>query len=473
MPNVRPSVLAGTWYPAEPGSLRAGVRAYLAGAEPSARPHGKPRIAVSPHAGYQHSGPTAGKLFGALAGCDYAAVFILAPSHRSRLRRAALTGADAFATPLGEVPVARDIVTALAASPCFEYDDRAHALEHAIEIQLPFLQCALPAGTPIVPILVPHLDRAARQRTAAALEPWRNDRHLFLVSSDFTHYGHDYGFLPFADDVPRRLEQLDTGAILKILAHDGDGLVEYGVATGITMCGLDAAALALTGPAPAGYEAALLDYARSADLEGDDTRSVSYAALLLCAGAGTAEQTLTPDDRAILLRLAREAVVAAVRGQPAPALPDPLGERLSARRGAFVTLKTPDGELRGCIGVIEGHSPLAEAVVANARAAALEDPRFRPVTASELAGLHIEVSALTPLRRVNGPAEIEVGRHGILLVKGRRKAVFLPQVAPEQGWDLTTTLDHLARKAGLAPGDWRNETELHIFEADITSEEPS
>jgi len=227
----------------------------------------------------------------------------------------------------------------------------------------------------------------------------------------------------------------------------------------------------LTGAAPLGYEAALLDYARSADREGDYSRSVSYAALVLCAGAD--EPGLTPDDRATLLRLARSAIVAAVRGGPAPALPDPLADRLRAHRGAFVTLKSPDGRLRGCIGVIEGRSSLADAVVANARAAALEDPRFRPVTESELPGLRIEVSALTPLRRANGLAEIEIGRHGILLVKGRRNAVFLPQVAPEQGWDLTTTLDHLARKAGLAAGDWRNETELHIFEADVMSEEPS
>ncbi len=470
MPNVRPPVLAGSWYPAAPALLRARVQGYLAAADAVDHPRGKPRLAVAPHAGYDYSGPTAGKLYGMLAGQVYAAVFILAPSHRARLRRAALSGAEAFATPLGDVPVARDIVAALAASPWFEIDDQAHAREHAIEIQLPLLQCALPAGIPIVPILVPHLDHEARCQTAAALGRWRDGRHLFIVSSDFTHYGEDYGYVPFTQDVPQRLEQLDTGAILKILAHDGDGLVSYGTATGITMCGLDAAAVALTGAAPAGYEAALLGYARSADQEGDYARSVSYAALVLCAGDD--EVVLTPDDRAVLLRLARSAVAAAVRGLPGPALPDPLGERLGARRGAFVTLKSPDGNLRGCIGVIEARSSLAEAVVANARAAALEDPRFRPVAEGELSGLQIEVSALTPLRRASGLAEIEVGRHGILLVKGRRRAVFLPQVAPEQGWDLPTTLDHLARKAGLAAGDWRNETELHIFEADVLSEEP-
>jgi AmmeMemoRadiSam system protein B/AmmeMemoRadiSam system protein A len=472
MPSIRPAVLAGNWYPAEPGLLRSRILAYLDGAEPSARPTGQPRVAVVPHAGYEYSGPTAGKFYGTLAGCRYAAVFILAPSHRFRLRRATLTSADAFATPLGEVPVAREIVAALAGSSSFEFNDRAHDVEHAIEIQLPFLQCALPAGTPIVPILIPHLDRDLRQHTAAALRPWRDDHHLFLVSSDFTHYGGDYGFVPFTDDIPRRIEQLDTGAILKILAHDGDGLIEYGAATGITMCGLDAAATAITDQAPVGYEAALLGYARSTDAVGDDKRSVSYAAVVLCAAARAA--TLAPPERAVLLTLAREAVSAAVRNLPAP---DPrdgrhaLTDGLREPRGAFVTLTGPDGSLRGCIGVIEGRQPLVDAVVANARSAALDDPRFPPVRANELPGLQIEVSALTPLRRAAGLAEIEIGRHGILMVKGRRQAVFLPQVAPAQGWDLPTTLDHLARKAGLAAGDWRNETELHIFEAEVMPEE--
>ncbi len=349
MPNVRPPVLAGSWYPAEPAVLRARVQDYLAGADVGARPSGKPRVAVAPHAGYEYSGPTAGKLYGLLAGQVYAAVFILAPSHRARLRRAALTGVDAFATPLGEVPVAGEIVRALADSPCFEIDDRAHALEHAIEIQLPLLQCALPAGTPIVPILVPHLDRDARRRTAAALSRWRDERYLFIVSSDFTHYGADYGYVPFAQDIPHRLEQLDTGAILKILAHDGDGLVAYGAATGITMCGLDAAAVALTGAAPLGYEAALLDYARSADREGDYSRSVSYAALVLCAGAD--EPGLTPDDRATLLRLARGAVVAAVRGGPAPALPEPLARSPARPAGSLRHLeiaRRPPARLHRC-----------------------------------------------------------------------------------------------------------------------------
>jgi AmmeMemoRadiSam system protein B/AmmeMemoRadiSam system protein A len=486
MDTVRPPVLAGTWYPEDPRALRRQVEGFLAGAVPDEVPGGAPVVALSPHAGFTYSGATAGRLFGALAGRRFDAVFILAPSHRAALERPAVSGATAFATPLGEVPVDRDIVAELTASGFFVIDDRAHAVEHAVEIQLPLLQCALPDGTPIVPVLVPPLSERRREQAAAVLERWRDGRHLFLVSSDLTHYGASYGYLPFTDDIPARLEQLDTGALLKFLAHDGPGLLDYGRRTGITMCGLEAAALALAGSAPAGHLASLLGYARSGDRDGDYSLSVSYAAAVICdpaAAAATPDHpdepdtaaALTPAERAFLVELATRAVDAAVRGHAAP---DPaalaaraglaLSPRLDACRGAFVTL-TSDGMLRGCIGYIEGVGSLADAVVDNGRAAALRDPRFDPVTEGELPHLAVEVSALTPLRPVDGPDDIEIGRHGIVLSRGGRRAVFLPQVAPEQGWDRDTTLRHLALKAGLPADAWREGCRFHVFEAEICS----
>ena len=128
---------------------------------------------------------------------------------------------------------------------------------------------------------------------------------------------------------------------------------------------------------------------------------------------------------------------------------------------------TRDGRLRGCIGYIEGIKPLVEAVVDNAASAATGDPRFPPVGEDELADLHVEVSALTPLRPVDGPGEIEIGRHGIVLAKAGRQAVFLPQVAPEQGWDRDTTLENLALKAGLPTDAWRQDCRFQVFEAEI------
>ena len=182
---------------------------------------------------------------------------------------------------------------------------------------------------------------------------------------------------------------------------------------------------------------------------------------------------LTAGEKGYLLDVARLAIEAAVKDQDPPdtgALAQmaeiDLAPRLNTKRGAFVTLHLQD-RLRGCIGYIEGRVSLLQAVARNARAAALEDPRFPPVNRGELAHLEIEISALTPLRPVARTEDIVIGRHGILLEKQGRKSVFLPQVAIEQGWDLETTLGHLAQKAGLGPADWQEDARFRVFEAEV------
>lgn len=521
MERVRPATLAGTWYPGRSRDLAAAVRGYLEDDSPDAAaeltpflpsavggPAGaaaapgpaagaaRPLLAVAPHAGYAYSGPTAGRVYRRLAPWEYDRVFILAPSHRYRLSVVSVAGCAAYATPLGEAAVDRDAAGALAGAPGFCSVAAAHAAEHAEEIQLPFLQTLYGERLRIVPLLVPRLTEAARAAAAAALAPFADGRSLFLVSSDFTHYGAAYGYVPFRDRVPERLAELDGGAIARILARDPAGLLAYEQRTGITMCGIDAAALALSVPLPAGG-GELLAYARSGDRDGDYSLSVSYAGLVLApaepaAGAagsaagsatvaGAAEAPggaglLTDAERKLLLALARAVVEATAAGRAAPTpaqvaarLGLPLTPALQHKRGAFVTL-TSGGRLRGCIGYIEGIQPLAAAVADNAAAAASRDPRFHPVAVEELPRLRIEISVLTPLRPVADAAAIEIGRHGIVLAKGRARAVFLPQVATEQGWDLETTLDQLAMKAGLTPDAWRVGARFQVFEAEVFAE---
>lgn len=284
MARVRPCVLAGTWYPRRPADLAALVDSLLVPG-PNPPPAGRPLVAVAPHAGYAWSGPTAGRLYARLAGALPGRVVILAPNHRARLDRIALSGADLFATPLGEVPVDTAAVAALGQEPAFTVDDRAHRDEHAVEIQLPFLQRLRPEAPPcIVPMLVPPMAPDLRAGAARALSGLLDGDSLLLVSTDFTHYGDAYGFVPFRESIAEHLEQLDTGALLRILAGDGAGLRAYGRATGITMCGLEATALALDTGLPAGWEGALLDYARSGDRDRQYATSVSYAAVLLADG---------------------------------------------------------------------------------------------------------------------------------------------------------------------------------------------
>ncbi len=278
-PDIRPSVLAGTWYPGTPGELSRSVAGYLDGADPRTFPE-RPVAIVAPHAGYIYSGPVAGRIFGLLRGHRYDRVFILSPSHRAHLDRVSPSPHAAYATPLGEVPVDREVADALAAGPAFRAVPEAHEAEHAEEIQVPFLQETLGGDLRIVPLLVPPLTPELRRDAAAALAPWCDGGSLLVVSSDFTHYGAAYGYVPFADRVPERLAELDGGAIGLLLDRDPEGLLAYGRRTGITMCGIEAAALALSAPLPGG-SSAQIDYRRSADRDGDFSFSVSYAALVL------------------------------------------------------------------------------------------------------------------------------------------------------------------------------------------------
>jgi AmmeMemoRadiSam system protein A len=179
---------------------------------------------------------------------------------------------------------------------------------------------------------------------------------------------------------------------------------------------------------------------------------------------------LVPDaDRQRLLHLARRALEARVRGEAIPHAET--GGALELPLGAFVTIHSR-GTLRGCLGRIECTEPLAQTVIELAQSVSHSDPRFPAVRASELTDISIEISVLQPERQVRNPTEIDIGRHGVIAERGRRRGLLLPQVAVEHGWDRDTLLEHVCRKAGLARHAWRDdpEVQLFIFEAEVFSE---
>ncbi len=178
---------------------------------------------------------------------------------------------------------------------------------------------------------------------------------------------------------------------------------------------------------------------------------------------------LTLEEKQYLLTIAREAIAAAFEGQRYTPPPPP-SEKLKEHYGVFVTL-TIDGKLRGCIGLVEGIKPLFEGVVDMALAAAFEDPRFPPLQPEELPQVDIEISVLSRLQRVNGPEDIVVGKHGILIQSQGHRGLLLPQVAVEYGWDAEIFLSQTCVKAGM-PGDcWQHpDTEIYVFSAEIFDE---
>jgi MEMO1 family protein len=277
---IRPSTLAGRWYPADPGELRASVSGMIRPSRSVVVPDGRPVVIVVPHAGHSWSGAVAGQAYDSLRGFDYERVVLLAPNHRFQLAAVSSPTDDAYATPLGQV--ALDIAGRefLQAKGGVFPISAAHADEHAEEIQLPFLQVLWNDPPPVLPLLVPRLTVEQRRQLAAALGRWCDGRTLFIVSTDFTHYGNDFGYLPFTDDIAAQLAQLDGGALDCLTSWDAEKLIDYGDTTGITMCGLEATALAMSVPWPEKPTITQLAYERSGDRDGDFSLSVSYAALV-------------------------------------------------------------------------------------------------------------------------------------------------------------------------------------------------
>jgi AmmeMemoRadiSam system protein B/AmmeMemoRadiSam system protein A len=479
--TVRESALAGTWYPADAKELAADIDALLAEAHASAPPSDL-RALIVPHAGYAYSGKTAAAAFALVRGRTFRRVIVLAPSHHSGFHGLSIADVDAYATPLGQVPLDRQAVAQLRKSSLVISDPTAHAHEHSIEIELPFLQRALEPGWRLIPILVGDLDEGDYPQAAALLRPLADVQTLVVVSSDFTHFGPRFGYMPFAPDAEagQRIRALDDGAIEQIRARDGPGLLKYQAKTGITVCGYRPLALLLY-LLPSDAKVQRLAYTTSGELTGDWLNSVSYAALAVSSpapffvGRGAASddagKSISEADLRRLHRLAVLGVKRAVFGK-SDALDREIRQafvglppELEAPTGVFVTLWR-GGMLRGCVGYVlddKEKKPLYRAVLENGVNAASRDYRFLPVGKDELGDLDVEVSVLSPPRPIASPADFQVGKEGIILQKGDHYALFLPQVAGEMGWDREETLAQLARKAGL-PGDaWREGATFEVF----------
>jgi len=281
VPTVKEAHLAGRWYPAGPEELASVVRDMLAAGGPP-----RPGVAavIVPHAAYQYSGRTAAAGFAAAgSGCRQAVV--LAPSHFAHFRGAALLPMSGYRTPLGVVPLDGEALRALAGSPLVRPNPAVFMREHAVEIQLPWLQVLAPAAT-LVPLLVGELEPGDAAALAASLRPFLTPGTLVVVSSDLTHYGRRFDYLPVppsdAATVAAAVRRLDDGALERIAACDADGFVRYVEETGVTICGRNAIEVLLRA-LPAGTRGEHVAYATSLDVAGEYDHTVSYAAVAFTA----------------------------------------------------------------------------------------------------------------------------------------------------------------------------------------------
>ncbi|MBB4264939.1 AmmeMemoRadiSam system protein B [Roseospira visakhapatnamensis] len=461
-PSVRAPAIAGTFYAADPDALRRSVRADLDRAR-ARRPADAPvpKAIIAPHAGHVYSGALAARAYVLLepARNRIRRVLLVGPSHRVAFEGVALSGADRWRTPLGEVPLdhawTRD---RLGDDTAVSVLDHAHAQEHCLEVHLPYLQEAL-GDIALVPLVAGRVASPTLARVLDAL--WNGPETAIVISSDLSHF-LDYDACQARDGA--------TASAIEALRP--------GVIGPRDACGCRPVDGLLTLARRRGLRVERIGLCNSGDTAGTRDRVVGYGAWAFHEPEGTATDSDPVEATARLARahtdllvgLAKEGVDHAVRDGTPPRVPvESLPQALRAHGAAFVTLTRADGGLRGCIGSLEARRPLAQDVAGHAFNAACRDARFPPVTADELPGLTVSISVLTPpmplpfADRDDLLQAMRPGVDGLILEDRGRRGVFLPQVW-EQVPEPEVFLAHLLRKAGLADSHWSDDVRLWRFE---------
>ena len=468
----RQPAVAGQFYPGPAKELNAMLRDLFANAVAS---KGIKNIAavICPHAGYVFSGGVAASAYIQLdANKRYDNIFIIGPSHHVGFDGASVYTSGNFITPLGTVRVNTKLGQQLIhKSKLFTSRIDAHRAEHSVEVQIPFLQYRFGKECSIVPIVVGAGSPETLRDIAAVLRPYFNEHNLFVISSDFSHYP------PYAD--AQRADKATADAIISRSPENLMSVMNKNAESGIpnlatSLCGWPSVLtlLYIIEGDPL-FSIQLIDYKNSGDAAvGQKDQVVGYCAMVV---SRTAEQkkesfNLTDKDKKDLLVLARNTVEQHVKSKTLPAVdPSHLSTALVTNCGAFVTLRK-NGDLRGCIGRFDASEPLYSIVQKMAVASSSEDYRFAPVSPQEIDKLEIEISVLTPMRRINSINEFELGKQGIYIKKGMRSGTFLPQVAEETGWSKEEFLGHCAQdKAGIGWNGWKD-AELFVYEALVFSE---
>ncbi len=427
MQATRPAAVAGTFYSRSGTQLAADVRALLAAPLPVAGAQAWPKALIVPHAGLVYSGPIAASAYARLAPGRAAIrrVVLLGPAHRVAVRGLALPGSREFSTPLGRVALAREATELLRSLPQVVVSEEAHALEHSLEVQLPFLQSVLDEFS-IVPLAV---GKASPGEVAAVLDRlWGGAETLIVVSSDLSHHQ------PYA-----RALELDRATAQQVLALAGRLALAQA-------CGAAAINGLLVSARRHALAAQLLDLRNSGDTAGAKARVVGYAAFAFARDEALGAALLATARHAIATQLGR------TQGR------EPVHPAFEAPGASFVTLHLR-GALRGCIGTLQAHRPLGLDVRLNAAAAAFRDPRFPPLADGELDALAIEVSLLSAPERLDVSSEAQLlgrlvpGADGLILECEEKRATFLPQVWSQLP-DPREFLARLRAKAGIAAGSW-------------------
>jgi hypothetical protein len=466
----REPVAAGSFYPANPKILSSQIDQYFKEVE-SPMKEFQPRILIVPHAGYQFSGLIAAQAFRSLVGKNFKKVILLGPSHQDWFQGSSVDTHDFWETPLGLVRVdlslARQII-----NPKKGILDRplAHKKEHSLEVCLPFLQKTLGKDFQIVPIVVSQISQEQAQDLAQVLSQYLDSQTILIVSSDLSHYP-SFETAQLVDQ--EIIDSVLKGDPIKFLKTNQKLLEEYQEELDTCACGKDPIYIALLLSQIINVQRIEnWGYLNSGEITGDFSRVVGYANFVFSAEEDIflSESFLSSEDKKFLLNLARQSIEFFLKkGQFLKIDPKDVSPRLKSKQGVFVTLKKGE-ELRGCLGRIEEkEKPLYSLVSEMAISAAQEDYRFTSLQLEELSEIIIEISVLSPLKKIKDPfQEIKLGRDGVLVQKGQQTGVFLPQVATETNWSLEEFMGQLCQqKAGLSREAWRqNDVDIYVFQVE-------
>ncbi len=449
--GLRKAKMAGSWYPKDPGALSRLIDNFFQNVQMPAFQSGEILSIIVPHAGYAFSGQVAAYAYKLIQNKNYKSVVILSPSHRFGFDGCSIYLKGGYETPLGIAEVDAKLAADISKATGFGYISQAHQTEHAVEIQVPFVQTVFPQAK-IVPIVMGIPTKVTILRLAEGLKKvLARKKVLLIASTDLSH------FL-----TKEEANKKDKKTIALIQAFKISEIIRRCERGENIMCGGGPVATALFyGKDKARLQ--ILQYSDSSQATQDRSRVVGYLAAAFVVKPSAKEFQLSKQEKKELLRLAYSAVNQYVREDK---LPDykPESVNLMQKCGAFVTIKK-HGLLRGCIGFIEPFLPLHQAIMQASIYAACRDSRFLPVTQDELDDLTIEISVLTPLKKIADPHVVTVGKHGLVIEKNGKKGVLLPQVAVENNWTRETFLEQACLKAGLPKNAWQAGADIFVFEA--------
>jgi MEMO1 family protein len=421
-----------------------------------------PFAIISPHAGYYFSGKVAAKSFSVIdKDKNYSNIFILSTSHTSVYNGASLCSNEYYNTPFGRMTINNELCDTLSQNEIFNFNNDHFINDHTINMVLPFIQERIKPDYNIVPIMIGDSDINNLKDISNILKPYLNENNLFIISSDFSHYPSYSDAIIIDNETKDAILSNNSEVFLKVINNNNKNNLST------RMCGWSSYLVLLFMIENKDIIINVEDYKNSGDIIYDKNYEsvVGYYAINFC----NKEHTLSIEDKNMLINIVKESIKQKLENDIIYEPETPESDILNYNRGAFVTLSL-DNNLKGCIGQFTPNYPLYKVVRDMSLSSAFNDSRFDPVNINDLEKLQIEISVLSPFKKISDINDIVLGKHGIYISKDIYSGTFLPQVAEQTGWNLEEFLGHCAQdKAGIGWDGWKD-SNIYIYEADVFNE---